>query len=111
MLQWESLVGAIQLKDPTTFCNLLSQGVDLSPAFVCAGRPNVMLALAILRDDDCDDYLGPVCYWLILFSIIKPPFIEDVPIFFSVLGALRAGQVWWMAASRAASLPRLSRTS
>ena len=47
----------------------------------------------------------------LVFNHIKPPFIEDVPVFFSVLGALRAGQVWWMAASRAASLPRLSQTS
>ena len=56
--QYESLIGAIQLKNPTTLCNLLGQGLDLSPAYLCGGRPHVMLALAILRDDDREDYLA-----------------------------------------------------
>ena len=40
-----------------SFCNILSQGLDLSPVSVCAGHPNVILGLAIRRDDDRDDYL------------------------------------------------------
>jgi hypothetical protein len=48
---------SIQLKNPTVFCNILSQREDLSQTTVCADRPNVILALAIQRDDDQDDYI------------------------------------------------------
>jgi hypothetical protein len=58
-VHYESVIEAIYLKNPTTLSTLLGQGLDLSPTFLCGGRTNAMLALAMLRDHDHDGYVAP----------------------------------------------------
>ena len=57
---YHSLVEALLQKNPTTLSILLGQGLDLSLTVPGGGHTSALVALAMLRDHDHDDYMAPV---------------------------------------------------
>ena len=58
--QYHSMVEALRQKNPTTLSILLGQGLDLSLSVPGGGHTSALVALAMLRDHDHDDYVAPV---------------------------------------------------